>query len=100
MSWYHDLMERPANSAIEIGAVIREARQATGMTQAALAERAGVSRAFVIDVEKGARRRAELGRILSLFRALDLSLVARSEPLPSFEEAYAQLIGGDDAEGR
>lgn len=100
MSCYHDMVERPANSAIEIGAAIRESRKSAGMTQADLAKQAGVSRAFLIDIEKGARQRAELSRVLSLFRALDLSLTASSKPAPTFEQAYARLTGEAHDEGR
>lgn len=100
MSTSRDMVERSANSAIEIGAAIREARKSAGMTQADLAKRAGVSRAFLIDIEKGARQRAELSQVRSLFRTLDLSLTARSKPAPTFEQAYAQLTGKARDEGR
>ena len=55
-----------------LGAAIRGQRETLGWTQAALAERAGVSRATVIAVESGAR--FEVGTLLALARALDLTI--------------------------
>ncbi len=52
----------------DLGAIIRERRRELGLGQAELAERIGVSRQWVIGVERG-RARAELGLVL---RALDV----------------------------
>jgi len=51
----------------DLGAVIRERRKQLGLDQAELATRIGVSRQWVIGIERG-RARAELGLVL---RALD-----------------------------
>lgn len=52
----------------DLGAIIRERRRELGLGQAELAQRIGVSRQWVIGVERG-RARAELGLVL---RALDV----------------------------
>lgn len=44
------------------------------MTQAELAERAGVSRRWLIALERGRGQRAELGKILDTLDALGLDL--------------------------
>lgn len=43
-------------NAKELGAAIRERRTALGMDQAALAKMVGVSRQWIIDIEKGKER--------------------------------------------
>ena len=78
---------------IELGRVIRDTRKCLGMTQAALAEKAQVSRAYIIMLEQGTGIRAELGRVLRVIRALRLQLVATPDTTPSFEDALEQLLG-------
>lgn len=51
----------------DLGAAIRDRRRQFGLDQATLAKRIGVSRQWVIGIERG-RNRAELGLVL---RALD-----------------------------
>lgn len=58
-----------------LGAAVREARRSKGLTQAQLAERAEVSRQFVLNLEKGNSTRAELGRVLAVLRALDQAVL-------------------------
>ncbi len=59
----------------DLGAVIREHRKHLGLDQAELAKRIGVSRQWVIGVERG-RARAELGLVLRAIDALGLQLQA------------------------
>jgi len=87
-------MSRPITSALQLGAALREQRIARGLTQAQLAEHASVSRAFVIDLEKGARPRAELTRVLAVVRALDLAITLDADTTPSFTAALDDLLGG------
>ena len=54
-------------SSSELGAVIRDRRKQLKLDQAAFAKKIGVSRQWVIDVEKG-HARAQLGLVL---RAID-----------------------------
>jgi HTH-type transcriptional regulator/antitoxin HipB len=57
-----------------IGAAIRGARTRAGLTQNQLAERAGVSRRWLITLEQGQGERAELRKVLDTLDALDLDL--------------------------
>lgn len=80
---------------IELGAALRASRRSQGLTQDALAQRAQVSRAFVVDIEKGKRPRAELGRVLAVIQALGLGVSLVRDDEPSFDDALADLLGGD-----
>jgi transcriptional regulator with XRE-family HTH domain len=66
------------------GALIRAQRIGQGHTQQALADAAGVSRKFLIDLESG-HERAELGKTMAVFAALGLSL-ATTTPIPRGRE--------------
>lgn len=63
-------------SPAALGAVIRDRRRELGLEQRVLAEKAGVSRHWVIDVEKG-RPGAEIGLVLRTLRVLGLVLDTR-----------------------
>jgi len=58
-----------------LGAVIRDRRRELGLEQKALAEKVGVSRHWVIDVEKG-KPGAEIGLVFRALRVLGLVLNA------------------------
>lgn len=60
-------------SLSQLAAVVRARRVELGLTQAALAEAAGVSRWWVSEFESG-RARAELGLVLRLLDALGLEV--------------------------
>ena len=76
-------------TATDLGAFIRERRIKLGMDQSDLAEKAGTSRKWIVEVEQG-KPRAEIGLILRTLKALGVSLdlaadraqktVAASEP--------------------
>ncbi len=57
----------------DLGAVIRERRRELGWGQQALAGKIGVSRQWVIEIEKG-KPRAEVGLVLRVLDALGVSL--------------------------
>lgn len=78
---------------IQLGAALRERRERAGMTQGRLAERAGVSRAFVIDLERGRRPRAELGRVLSVMRALDAAITLVDDDHRDTDDILTELLG-------
>jgi y4mF family transcriptional regulator len=59
----------------DLGAVIREHRKRLGLDQAELAKRIGVSRQWIIGIERG-RARAELALVLRALDALGLQLHA------------------------
>ena len=63
----------------DLGAAVRDARTAAQLTQVELAERAGVSREWLIGLERGARPRAELTKILVVLAALDQPLMLGRE---------------------
>ncbi|MCR6705673.1 MULTISPECIES: helix-turn-helix transcriptional regulator [unclassified Cellulomonas] len=74
-------MERtlPARSLTRLGSAVRRLRNDRGLTQAQLAEAADVSRAWLIDVERGDRPGLELARLLRVLDALDASLMIRDD---------------------
>lgn len=60
-------------TSTELGARLREQRRALGLSQAALAERLGTSRQWIVDLEHG-KPRLELGLVLRAVAALDLDV--------------------------
>ncbi|MBW4026187.1 MAG: helix-turn-helix transcriptional regulator [Acidobacteria bacterium] len=76
-------------TAADLGAFIRERRVKLAMDQSGLAEKAGTSRKWIVEVEQG-KPRAEIGLVLRTLKALGVSLdlaadrtqktVAASEP--------------------
>ncbi len=66
----------------DLGAVIRERRKQLGLDQAELATRIGVSRQWVIGIERG-RARAELGLVLRALDTLGIRLNSATGPAPS-----------------
>ena len=76
-------------TAADLGALIRERRVKLAMDQSGLAEKAGTSRKWIVEVEQG-KPRAEIGLVLRTLKALGVSLdlaadraqktVAASEP--------------------
>ena len=57
----------------DIGALLREQRQKAGLAQAELAQRIGVSRQWLVEVE-GGKPRAEIGLVLRALNVLNISL--------------------------
>ena len=68
---------RPFRTVGHLGLELRRLRQEAGLTQAELAERAGVSRRWISQVERG-HERAEAGNLMRVVRALGLAV--RFEP--------------------
>lgn len=77
------------NAIASLGADVRTARRRRNLTQAQLASSANVSRAFVIELERGQHQRAELGKVLAVLDALGLDLMAVPHD-PSTEELSAE----------
>ncbi len=65
-------MTKPVNPAV-LGSLVREARNAAGLSQTQLAERIGASRFWVAAFEKG-KPSAELGLALKAIQALGLTI--------------------------
>ena len=60
-------------TATDLGAFIRERRVKLAMDQSNLAEKAGTSRKWIVEVEQG-KPRAEIGLVLRTLKALGVSL--------------------------
>jgi HTH-type transcriptional regulator/antitoxin HipB len=63
----------PVRNLKDLGAVIRERRRQLGLDQRALAERVGVSRQWIVEVEHG-KPRAAVGLVLQTLEALGVHL--------------------------
>lgn len=57
----------------DLGAAIKDGRRRLGLDQASLAERVGVSRQWIIAIERG-KQRADVALVLRTFEALGLRL--------------------------
>ena len=68
---------RPVSTMGQLGMEMRRLRLAAGLTQAGLAQRAGVSRRWLGQLERG-HPRAEADKLMRVVRALGLSV--RFEP--------------------
>lgn len=66
-------------TARDIGAVLRERRRQLGLSQATLAERIGVSRLWVSEMEQG-KARAELRLVLRALEAVGVRLSLDDRP--------------------
>jgi HTH-type transcriptional regulator/antitoxin HipB len=81
-----------------VGDIVREQRRASRMTQAALAQAAGVSRAWVVRLERG-QAGGEPSSVMPVLRALGLELVvrpSRPEQDEVDDEAFVDdLLRGD-----
>ncbi|WP_367344691.1 type II toxin-antitoxin system Y4mF family antitoxin [Stenotrophomonas bentonitica] len=73
----------------DLGSLIRQRRKALGWDQARLAHDAGVSRQWVIEVEKG-KPRAELQLVLRVMNVLGIPLMA-STPVMNRESDVPQV---------
>lgn len=73
----------------DLGAAIRDGRRRRGLDQQALAAKIGVSRQWIVEVEKG-KPRAEVGLILRALDALGVAL--------SIAATDAGSRGGEDSD--
>lgn len=82
---------RGITSLVSLGSALRGERIKAALTQAELAERAGLSRATVISVESGSR--FDIATLFALTRALrlELSLEPREEPILSLLDETEEL---------
>jgi HTH-type transcriptional regulator/antitoxin HipB len=62
----------------DLGALIRDHRTKLGLDQKSLAQKVGVSRQWIVEVEKG-KPRAAIGLLLRTIGALDIALDAEKE---------------------
>ena len=62
----------------DLGALIRDRRIKLGLDQSSLAQQVGVSRQWIVEVERG-KPRAEIGLLLRTIDALGIRLIAEKE---------------------
>jgi HTH-type transcriptional regulator / antitoxin HipB len=81
----------------DLGAAIKDARKRQGMDQQALAKRVGVSRQWIIDIEKG-KPRASVDLVLRTLDALGMPLDIKSGKAPGriVTTNYDDVLGGVD----
>ena len=65
-------------TACDLGAFIRERRTRLGMDQTALAKKAGTSRKWLVEVERG-KPGAEIGLILRTLKSLEISIELKAD---------------------
>lgn len=68
-----------ARTLPQLGLTIRRLRDRRALSQAELAERAGVSRQWIIAVEQGRKNGLEVGLLMRVLDALDASLTVRDD---------------------
>jgi HTH-type transcriptional regulator/antitoxin HipB len=78
----------------DLGLTIRERRRALGLEQQQLADRIGVSRQWVVGVEKG-KQRAAAGLLLKTLTALGLVLDVREDRSPAAPQTSQGLVDID-----
>ena len=69
-------------STLTLGQLVRQARKRQGLRQDELAGAANVGVRFIVDLEAG-KSTAQLGKALSVFRALGLRLTVEDPTSPS-----------------
>ena len=69
-------------STLTIGQLVRQSRKRQGLRQDELAGAANVGVRFIVDLEAG-KSTAQLGKALSVFRALGLRLTVEDPTSPS-----------------
>jgi HTH-type transcriptional regulator / antitoxin HipB len=92
MSPYADIVI--VRTARDLGAAVRDARLRHGWTQAELADRIGVSRQWVISLERG-KASAELGPALRAIATLGMVADLVDTPPAGARIDLDRLLGGD-----
>jgi len=79
----HDppLSSRPIGSAADLGAAIRSARKAQGLTLEQLSGLSGLGVRFLSELERG-KETAQLGKALKVAKLLGISVVSESRADP------------------
>lgn len=65
--------EKLIKTPAQLGAAIKERRVGLGLDQASLAQRAGISRAWLLELEKG-KPGFSIGLVFRILQALDMSI--------------------------
>ncbi len=69
----------PITTPRQAGIYVRQAREAQGLTRAALAKKAGVSERLLASLELGDATGIRLDKLLTVFNALGIGLFAQSD---------------------
>lgn len=69
----------PITTPRQAGIYVRQAREAQGITRAALAKKAGVSERLLASLELGDATGIRLDKLLAIFSAIGLALVAQGD---------------------
>lgn len=69
----------PITTPRQAGIYVRQAREAQGLTRAALAKKAGVSERLLASLELGDATGIRLDKLLAIFNALGLALAAQGD---------------------
>ena len=95
MSDAGDVVCVPLRTAADVGAFIRSAREEAQMTQTALADKLGVSRKWVSEVERG-KQSAEAGKVLAALQHLGFTpMAARTPPAGADIDALLGSLTGE-----
>lgn len=86
-------MPKSFNSAA-VGALVRQARMAAGITQTQLAKRIGASRFWVAAFEKG-KPSAELGLALKAIHALGLAVHIEPKSARGVQSTSSETLAGE-----
>ena len=78
----------------DLGAFIRERRTKLGLDQRSLAQKVGISRKWIVEIEKG-KPRAEIGLILRTLKALGVSIELTDGTKPSLKKTSAASLSVD-----
>ena len=81
----------PQTFTRQLGLHIAERRKSIGLSQAQLAERAGVSKRLLVNIETGKAPQVSLGRLLSVLSELDLGLTLVRPGEPPITAEYRQI---------
>ena len=74
----------------DLGALIRSTRKKLRLDQSSLAKKIGVSRLWLVEIEKG-KPRAEIGLVLRALDALHVNLTATTTATPSPKDSGAAV---------
>ena len=81
-------------SSDDFAVSVRQRRQELKLSQAQVAAQVGVSRQWIIDIEKG-KPRAELELALKLLQTLDLQLQLKTQKTPSVTNTKIDAKAGE-----
>jgi HTH-type transcriptional regulator / antitoxin HipB len=77
----------------DLGAAVRNARDAAGLSQQELADRAGVHRQWVTRLETGASPAAEMRRVFDVLAVLGLGVELVPLQADDHDDPFADMFG-------